>query len=122
MASMTMFGDGSVVCLPTHGHTPGHQSLRVRLDSNDVVLAADACYFCQTCASGGCRATSSTARRLWHRSTRWRRWKRAGRASSSATTPNSGRACRKPPTPSHEAALKQIGAQSLAEIFHVLRQ
>src|SRR2546430_16235958 len=23
-----VFGDGSVTCLPTHGHTPGHQSLR----------------------------------------------------------------------------------------------
>jgi N-acyl homoserine lactone hydrolase len=43
-----VFGDGSVVCLPTHGHTAGHQSLRLRLDSGDVVLAADACYFCQT--------------------------------------------------------------------------
>src|SRR6266852_2185068 len=43
-----VFGDGSVVCLPTHGHTPGHQSLRLRLDSGEVVLAADACYFCQT--------------------------------------------------------------------------
>ena len=43
-----MFGDGSVVCLPTHGHTPGHQSLRLRLDGGKVVLAADACYFCQT--------------------------------------------------------------------------
>jgi N-acyl homoserine lactone hydrolase len=43
-----VFGDGSVICLPTHGHTPGHQSLRVRLDSGEVVLAADACYFCQT--------------------------------------------------------------------------
>jgi glyoxylase-like metal-dependent hydrolase (beta-lactamase superfamily II) len=43
-----MFGDGSVVCLPTYGHTPGHQSLRLRLDSGEVVLAADACYFCQT--------------------------------------------------------------------------
>ena len=43
-----VFGDGSVMCLPTHGHTPGHQSLRVRLDSGDVVLAADACYFCRT--------------------------------------------------------------------------
>ena len=43
-----LFGDGSVVCLPTHGHTPGHQSLRVRLASSDVVLTADACYFCQT--------------------------------------------------------------------------
>jgi N-acyl homoserine lactone hydrolase len=43
-----LFGDGSVICLPTHGHTAGHQSLRVRLASGDVVLAADACYFCQT--------------------------------------------------------------------------
>jgi len=43
-----LFGDGSVVCLPTYGHTPGHQSLRVRLPSGDVVLAADACYFCRT--------------------------------------------------------------------------
>jgi N-acyl homoserine lactone hydrolase len=43
-----LFGDGSVVCLPTHGHTPGHQSLKVRLPSGDVVLAADACYFCRT--------------------------------------------------------------------------
>jgi N-acyl homoserine lactone hydrolase len=43
-----VFGDGSVVCLPTYGHTAGHQSLRLRLDSGEVVLAADACYFCRT--------------------------------------------------------------------------
>jgi glyoxylase-like metal-dependent hydrolase (beta-lactamase superfamily II) len=43
-----LFGDGRLVCLPTHGHTPGHQSLKVRLDSGDVVLAGDACYFCRT--------------------------------------------------------------------------
>jgi N-acyl homoserine lactone hydrolase len=43
-----VFGDGSVVCLPTHGHTPGHQSLQLRLPSGAVVLAADSCYFCQT--------------------------------------------------------------------------
>jgi glyoxylase-like metal-dependent hydrolase (beta-lactamase superfamily II) len=43
-----LFRDASVVCLPTYGHTPGHQSLRVRLSSGDVVLAADACYFCRT--------------------------------------------------------------------------
>ena len=40
-----VFGDGSVVCIPTFGDTPGHQSLRVRLDHGDVILAADACYF-----------------------------------------------------------------------------
>ena len=43
-----LFGDGSVICLPTPGHTPGHQSLRVRLASGDIVLAGDACYFCRT--------------------------------------------------------------------------
>ncbi|HJQ58661.1 MAG TPA: N-acyl homoserine lactonase family protein [Vineibacter sp.] len=43
-----LFGDGRVVCLPTHGHTPGHQSLKVRLDTGDIVLAGDACYFCRT--------------------------------------------------------------------------
>ncbi len=43
-----VFGDGSVVCLPTHGHTPGHQSLKLKLDSGDVVLTADCCYFCET--------------------------------------------------------------------------
>jgi glyoxylase-like metal-dependent hydrolase (beta-lactamase superfamily II) len=43
-----LFGDGSVVCLATFGHTPGHQSLRMRLASGEVVLAADACYFCRT--------------------------------------------------------------------------
>ncbi len=43
-----VFGDGSVVCLPTYGHTPGHQSLKLRLAGGEVVLTADACYFCRT--------------------------------------------------------------------------
>ena len=43
-----VFGDGSVVCMPTPGHTPGHQSLRLRLAGGETILAADACYFCQT--------------------------------------------------------------------------
>jgi N-acyl homoserine lactone hydrolase len=43
-----LFGDGSVVCLPTHGHTPGHQSLKLKLDGGDAVLTADCCYFCET--------------------------------------------------------------------------
>ena len=43
-----VFGDGSVVCLPTHGHTPGHQSLRVALDTGPVILTADACYMRRT--------------------------------------------------------------------------
>lgn len=43
-----VFGDGRVVCFPTFGHTPGHQSLRVRLDSGEVVLTGDACYLRRT--------------------------------------------------------------------------
>jgi glyoxylase-like metal-dependent hydrolase (beta-lactamase superfamily II) len=39
-----LFGDGTVLCLPTPGHTPGHQSLRVRTATGDVILTADACY------------------------------------------------------------------------------
>ncbi|MGO9451759.1 MAG: N-acyl homoserine lactonase family protein [Candidatus Binataceae bacterium] len=39
-----LFGDGTVVCIPTYGHTAGHQSLRVRLDSGETVLTADSCY------------------------------------------------------------------------------
>jgi N-acyl homoserine lactone hydrolase len=40
-----LFGDGTVVLLPTPGHTPGHQSLRLHVDGADVVICADACYF-----------------------------------------------------------------------------
>ena len=43
-----LFGDGSVVLVPTFGHTPGHQSLRVRLDSGEVILTGDACYLRRT--------------------------------------------------------------------------
>lgn len=44
-----LFGDGSVVTVPTYGHTPGHQSLKVKLASGaEVVMAADACYMRKT--------------------------------------------------------------------------
>jgi len=40
-----VFGDGSAVCLPTYGHTPGHQSLRVRTQTGgEFILCGDACY------------------------------------------------------------------------------
>lgn len=40
-----LFGDGSVVILPTYGHTPGHQSLRVQTElGGEFVLCGDACY------------------------------------------------------------------------------
>ncbi len=43
-----VFGEGSVVTLPTPGHTCGHQSLLVRTADGPVILAADACYFAHT--------------------------------------------------------------------------
>lgn len=40
-----VFGDGSVVLLPTPGHTPGHQSMRVvTAPQRAFVATADACY------------------------------------------------------------------------------
>jgi glyoxylase-like metal-dependent hydrolase (beta-lactamase superfamily II) len=40
-----VFGDGTVVLIPTYGHTPGHQSLVVRDGKRaELVLTEDACY------------------------------------------------------------------------------
>jgi glyoxylase-like metal-dependent hydrolase (beta-lactamase superfamily II) len=43
-----VFGDGTVVVVPTPGHTVGHQSLLVRAstaaDADSALLVGDACY------------------------------------------------------------------------------
>ena len=42
---LDIFGDGTLVLFPTHGHTPGHQSLRIRITKGtDIVVTGDACY------------------------------------------------------------------------------
>jgi N-acyl homoserine lactone hydrolase len=42
-----VFGDGSVVVLVTPGHTPGHQSLLVRLpQAGPLILSGDVAHFC----------------------------------------------------------------------------
>ena len=43
-----IFGDGSVVCIPTPGHTPGHQSLKITDNKTSMVLTGDACYLRQS--------------------------------------------------------------------------
>ena len=43
-----LFGDDTVTCFPSHGHTPGHQSLRVRTSRGEYVLCGDACYLKRT--------------------------------------------------------------------------
>lgn len=39
-----LFGDGAVRIVPTYGHTPGHQSVVVKLAGGEVLLAGDCCY------------------------------------------------------------------------------
>ncbi len=38
-----VFDDGTVVCVPSPGHTAGHQSLRVTTDTGVFLLTGDAC-------------------------------------------------------------------------------
>jgi glyoxylase-like metal-dependent hydrolase (beta-lactamase superfamily II) len=53
-ADKDVFGDGTVVILRTPGHTPGHQSLLVRLkDKGPVILAGDAAHFHENYDSNG---------------------------------------------------------------------
>lgn len=40
-----LYGDGSVILFPTPGHTPGHQSARVKTATGEAVLAGDCCNF-----------------------------------------------------------------------------
>jgi glyoxylase-like metal-dependent hydrolase (beta-lactamase superfamily II) len=42
-----LFGDGAVTLVPSFGHTPGHQSARVRSAAGDHILVGDACYSCE---------------------------------------------------------------------------
>lgn len=53
-ADKDVFGDGAVVILRTPGHTPGHQSLLVRLkEKGPVVLMGDAAHFHENYDSNG---------------------------------------------------------------------
>jgi glyoxylase-like metal-dependent hydrolase (beta-lactamase superfamily II) len=53
-ADKDVFGDGSVMILRTPGHTPGHQSLLVRLkEKGPVILVGDAVHFHENWDSDG---------------------------------------------------------------------
>jgi glyoxylase-like metal-dependent hydrolase (beta-lactamase superfamily II) len=43
-ASQDLFGDGTVLLLPTPGHGPGHQCVLVRLEGYDLLIAGDILY------------------------------------------------------------------------------
>jgi N-acyl homoserine lactone hydrolase len=47
-----VLGDGLVTCIPTPGHTTGHQSLRVRLETDEIVFCCDCAYFSRTLDGG----------------------------------------------------------------------
>jgi len=52
-----LFGDGSIVTIPTPGHTPGHQSLKVELENTGtVILASDLAHLRQGYELGFCTA------------------------------------------------------------------
>lgn len=46
-----LFGDGTVTCLLTDGHTAGHQSVRVRSETGTFVICGDCCYLRRTLVS-----------------------------------------------------------------------
>jgi glyoxylase-like metal-dependent hydrolase (beta-lactamase superfamily II) len=53
-ADKDVFGDGSVLIFRTPGHTPGHQSVLVRLkDKGPVILVGDAVHFQENYAGNG---------------------------------------------------------------------
>jgi N-acyl homoserine lactone hydrolase len=53
-ADKDVFGDGTVMIFRTPGHTPGHQSLLVRLkDKGPVILLGDAAHFHENYESNG---------------------------------------------------------------------
>lgn len=43
-----LYADGTIVCLVTNGHTPGHQSVRVQSESGTYVICGDCCYLRRT--------------------------------------------------------------------------
>lgn len=43
-----VFGDGSVTCIPTPGHTAGHQSLLLQGENGRFILCGDCCFFERT--------------------------------------------------------------------------
>lgn len=63
-----VFGDGSVVCVPTPGHTPGHQSLKLRGKRCEHLLCGDACScaaISTRCARRRSRTTARACSRRW---------------------------------------------------------
>jgi len=94
-----VFGDGSVVCLPTPGHTPGHQSLVVDGADGRTVLVGQALY--TRGEWDGARGPGQARLTPWNRTTRTRPRRRASSPARTLRRPRRGRpraACTSPAT------------------------
>ena len=83
-----VFGDASVIIVPTPGHTPGHQSLLVRLPKTGaVVLSGDAVHFRSNWENRGVPAGNFDKEKRWRRcSGSPTLWRSTRRNSGSITT------------------------------------
>ena len=64
-----LFGDGSIVLIATHGHSPGHQNLLVRLPKTGaIMLTGDSVHTKANWDSAACRKATSTSRNRSKRS------------------------------------------------------
>ena len=43
-----LFGDGTITCIKTPGHTAGHQSFRIQTEDGTFVICGDCCYLRRT--------------------------------------------------------------------------
>lgn len=41
---LDLYGDGTIMLMPSYGHTPGHQCLLLRMAGRVIILSGDACY------------------------------------------------------------------------------
>jgi N-acyl homoserine lactone hydrolase len=69
--------------------------MRLRLASDDIVLAGDSCYFCRTLRERRLPRFAYDHAQMHASLDRLAMLEAGARASSSATTPNSGRLCRR---------------------------
>ena len=83
-----VFGDGSVTIISTPGHTPGHQSLLVKLPKTGaVVLSGDAVHFKDNWDNRACPPINFDKEQTLPRCSAWpTSWRRRRRSSGSITT------------------------------------
>jgi len=67
-STFDLFGDGSVRLVSTPGHTRGHQSVLLRLEGREALIAADAAYTTRTIREGVLPGLTRGGRKAFERS------------------------------------------------------